>query len=96
MKDGSVLITTSARTGLKLVYVFCSEISCHLPGNVRDILLLHQEQPPFAEVHSLRYKKNHKKIILSLSWEHAATAQAAQLPPKFNRLQSEQEWEHLC
>lgn len=97
MKGRSVLIITSARTGLKLVYVFSSEISCHLLGNLRDLLLFRQEQPPFAEVHNLRSKKNHiKKIIPSLSWEHTATAQAAQLPPKFNSLQSEQEWERLC
>lgn len=55
-----------SKTGLTLAYLFCSEISHPLPGNMRDQLLLHEEQPPFAQGHSLRYKKNHIKNIISL------------------------------
>jgi len=63
MKAKSVLIPISARTGLILVYVFCSEISCHLPGNLRDLLLHHQEQPPFATVSDIKKKKSIKKSV---------------------------------
>lgn len=46
---------------------FGSEISCHLQGNVSDLLPLHQKQLTFAKVYSLRYiKKKIEKNILSL------------------------------
>lgn len=50
------MIKTSARTGVEFVYCkFGTEISCHLPGNVSNLSQLHQKQPLFAEVYSLRY-----------------------------------------
>lgn len=43
-----------------------------MPGNVSDLLQLHQKQPPFAEVCSLRYIKK-KTYIKNYSFPLMAT-----------------------